>query len=320
MTGVMPQLLDGYLQLRHGLGYRSVTQERALRSFARYLEEQGVRPPVALEATLGWAGATSSRDPHNPARRLNTVRGFLRYLAARDDGATPVPPAGLLGPVAPRRAPHVYSDEEIADLLSAAGRLSPTGGLRPRCYVTLFGLLACTGMRIAEGLALACGDVDLDAQVITVRSGKRGRARLVPLHESAIDPLREYLAERIARHGQPDADEPFWRTDRSEPLSYSTVHSTFCRLRARLGWSRHGRTRLPRIHDLRHHMVIARIQAWYAEGVDVDAMLPVLATYLGHTEVRDTYWYLTAVPELTGLVADRFEAFAAARHQPGGAP
>lgn len=316
MTGTMLDLLGDYLQLRRGLGYRSVTQERALRSFARHLDERGVTAPISLEASLDWATATSSSDPRNPARRLNTVRGFLRYLSARDDGATQVPAPGLLGPAVARRAPHMYSDQQIGDLLDAAARLSPPGGLRPLCYATLFGLLACTGMRIAEALALTYADVDLDAAMITVRAGKRGRERLVPLHESAITPLGEYLAARVARCGPPDPDAAFFRTEHADRLPYNTVHATFTTLRDRLGWTRQGQTRPPRIHDLRHHMVIARLQAWYAEDVDVDAWLPVLATYLGHVEIRDTYWYLTAVPELTSIIADRVAAFAAPGRDP----
>lgn len=318
MTGSMLDVLGDYLQLRHGLGYRSVSQGRALRSFARYLDERGVQPPVSLQVSLDWATATSSSDPRNPARRLKTVRGFLGYLSARDDGATQVPAPGLLGPAVARRAPHVYSDTQIGDLLAAAARLSPPGGLRPRCYVTLFGLLACTGMRIAEALALTSADVDLDAAVITVRAGKRGRARLVPLHPSAITPLREYVAQRVARYGPPGADDAFFRTEHADRVPYNTAHATFTRLGGQLGWTGPGQARPPRIHDLRHHMVIARLQVWYTDGTDVDAMLPVLATYLGHAEVLDTYWYLTAVPELTGIVADRFETFAAAGHDPAG--
>ena len=121
------------------------------------------------------------------------MRGFLRHLSALD-GATEVPAPGLLGPTGHRKPPHVYTDDEIAALLAAAAGLDPVGGLRPCCYVTLFGLLACTGLRISEALALSCTDVDLDAGVITVRAGKRGLTRLVPLHPSALAPLGDYAA------------------------------------------------------------------------------------------------------------------------------
>lgn len=316
MTGSISALVGDYVELRRGLGYRSPSQERALRAFARYLDGRVHDGPIPLELSLAWATSTSSSDPCNPARRLTAVRGFLRHLAGLD-GATEVPVPGLLGPTGHRRPPHVYSDQEIADLLHAAAGLAPAGGLRPRCYVTLFGLMACTGLRISEALALACGDVDVAGGMLTVRAGKRGRARLVPLHPSALAPLCDYAAERRRRYGAPDAGEAFFRTDRSDKVSYNAASSTFIVLRRRLGWTAAGRTRAPRVHDLRHRMVVRRIQAWHADGVDVDRKITALATYLGHVEVRDVYWYLSAVPELMSIVADRFEAFT--EHAPAGA-
>lgn len=309
MTGHVALLADEYIQLRRGLGYRSPSQERALRAFARYMDREGHDGPIPLESSLDWATSTASTDPCNPARRLTTVRGFLRHLAALDD-ATEVPVSGLLGPTGHRTPPHIYSDQEIADLLQATTGLAPAGGLRPRCYATLFGLLACTGLRICEALALACGDVDLAAGMLTVRAGKRGRTRLVPLHPSALAPLRDYAAEREQRCGPPGDGAAFFRTDRSDRVSYQAANHTFTVLRRRLGWTAAGRTRAPRVHDLRHRMVVRRIQAWHADDVNVDCKIAVLATYLGHVEVRDVYWYMSAVPELMSIVADRFEAFA----------
>ena len=253
----------------------------------------------------------------HPARRLATVRGFLRHLSALD-GATEVPPPGLLGPAGHRKPPHVYADREIADLLAAAAGLAPAGGLRPHCYATLFGLLACTGLRICEALALTCGDVDLAGSVLTVQAGKRGRARLIPLHPTALPPLRAYAAGRERRFGPPAGSEAFFRTDRSDRVSYNAANSTFIVLRRQLGWTAAGRARTPRVHDLRHRVVVRRIQAWHDQGADVDAKIAVLATYLGHVEVRDVYWYLSAVPELMSIIAARFGAFAG--HDPAGAP
>jgi integrase len=309
MSGSITALVGDYLELRRGLGYHSPSQERALRAFARYWDLNGHDGPIPLELSLDWATSSTSTDPCNPARRLATVRGFLRHLATVD-GATEVPAPGLLGPTGHRAPPHVYSDREIGDLLHAAAGLAPAGGLRPHCYATLFGLLACTGLRISEALALTCGDVGLADGMLTVRAGKRGRMRLVPLHPSAVPPLGNYAADRRRRYGPPADGEAFFRTDRSDRISYSAANSTFIVLRRRLGWTATGRTRAPRVHDLRHRMVVRRIQAWHAHDVDVDHKIAVLATYLGHVEVRDVYWYLSAVPELMSIVADRFEAFA----------
>jgi integrase len=124
-----------------------------------------------------------------------------------------------------------------------------------------------------------------------------------------LEPLREFAAERESRHGRPGDEDAFFRTEDSERLSYNTAFHAFSVTRRRLGWDADGRTRVPRVHDLRHRMVVRRIQTWHAEGVDVDAKMAALATYLGHVEVRDVYWYLSAVPELMNVVAERFEAF-----------
>jgi len=308
VTAPVMTAVEGYIAMRHGLGYRAVTQERSLRAFARHLDHAGHSGPIPLGPTLEWATASTSTDPCNPARRLATVRGFLRYLSALD-GATDVPAPGLLGSTGHRKPPHVYTDDEIAELLHAAAGLDPVGGLRPFCYVTLFGLMACTGLRISEALALSCADVDLAAGVITVRAGKRGLARLVPLHESALAPLGDYAAERTRLCGTPASTDAFFRTEVSERINYNAAYHAFAVARRRLGWDATGRTRAPRVHDLRHRMVVRRIRTWHAEGVDVDARIAALATYLGHVEVRDVYWYLSAVPELMDIVAQRFEVF-----------
>lgn len=310
MTSDIAARVEDYIALRRGLGYHSVGPQRYLRDFAGYLDQRGHHGPIPLMVSVDWAAATTSADPCNRARRLTVIRGFLRHLSGLD-GATDVPAPGLLGPTGHRKPPHVYSDEEIAALLAAVAGLAPVDGLRQHCYRTLFGLLACTGLRIGEALALSCADVDLDGGVLTVRAGKGGRTRLIPLHPSALTPLGDYAAERERRYGPPGGGDAFFRTDRSERVSYGAASSTFTVLRRQLGWTAQGRTRAPRIHDLRHRMVVRRIQSWHAQGVDVDRQIAVLATYLGHVQVSDVYWYLSAVPELMSIVADRFEDYAA---------
>ena len=159
-TTTFSELVEGYLAMRRGLGYRLIRQAVYLDSFARYLDGLGAVGPVSLEQATAWATTTTGSDPQTPARRLMVVRGFLRYLAVLD-GETEIPPPGFLGPTKHRSSPHVYSDDELQRLLRAAAGLSPSQGLRPHCYVTLFSLLACTGLRISEALALAREDVDL---------------------------------------------------------------------------------------------------------------------------------------------------------------
>ena len=299
-------LAEDYLALRRRLGFGLVTQGRTLLAFARHADRVAADGPLTVEFAVQWATSCRSRDPSSAARRLAVVRGFARHRALFDP-TTEVPPLGLLGPRYRRKPPHIYSASEIAALLRAAAELRSRGGLRSRTFVTLFALLAATGLRVSEARRLTCRDVDLLAGVVTVREGKFRKSRLIPLHPSVLAALRRYDADR--RRVGPRS-EYFFRTDRLAVLSRMAIQRTFAKLRRRLGWSAEGRARLPRLQDLRHAFVVRRVLRWYEQGADVDRRMAHLATYLGHAKVTDTYWYLTAVPELMALSARRFERFA----------
>jgi integrase len=301
-------LVEEYLAYRRGLGFALESPAWLLRDFARYADRVGHEGPLSSELAVEWALRSRSSDPAQAARRLSTVRQFARYRALLDP-ATEVPPAGLLGRVPRRRQPHIYNDAELAALLEQAGLLLPRRGLRPRTYVAFFSLLAASGLRLSEACRLERGDVDLNAGVLTVREGKFRKARLVPLHPSATEALARYAACRdacceLAGPGR------FFRTERSPALTAAAVEKTFSRIRQRLGWSAQGRARAPRIHDLRHSFAVRRLLCWYEEGAELEQRLLALSTYLGHAHVRDTYWYLTGVPELMAIAAHRFERYA----------
>jgi integrase len=309
-------LVDEYLTVRHGLGFDLETPRWLLRDFARFAEQVGHHGPVTVDLAVQWAVSSRSRDPAQAARRLSVVRQFARYRAVFDP-ATEIPPVGLLGRVPRRKQPHIYSDAELAALLRQASLLQPRKGLRPRTYVTFFSLLASTGLRLSEACRLAIRDVDLADGVLTVREGKFRKSRLVPLHPTAMSALTRYAARRDACRDAPRS-EYFFRTDRAPVLKGAAVQKTFSRLRDRLGWTAQGRARRPRIHDLRHTFAVRRLLRWYQAGADVDRKILALATYLGHTKVTDTYWYLSAVPELMAITSQRFERFA--RRAQEGAP
>lgn len=193
--------------------------------------------------------------------------------------------------------------------MDAAIRLGPRKGLHGRTYWTLFGLLAATGLRISEGLALHRGDVDLDRGLITVRRTKFFRERVVPLHPTAVEALRRYAGLRDRRL-RPPVSPQFFLTEMGTPLTYARARLTFVNLRSGLRWV-HGRNgRLPRVHDLRHTFAVRRLIQWYRDAQNVDNKIAALATYLGHTRVSHTYWYLTGVPELFAFAVRRFERYA----------
>jgi integrase len=233
------------------------------------------------------------------------ARLFARYHQASDP-RTEVPPKGLL-PYHPRRAkPYLYHQEEIARLLSAAAALPPAGGLRGSTYACLLGLLAVTGLRIGEALALLSTDVDLPAGVLTIRSGKFGKSRLVPLHASTVRVLTDYARQREAS-GLAASAQHFFVSERGMPLSLSTVHRTFRLLCRQLGLQATAGSDEPQLHHFRHRFATETLLQWARTGEEVERKLPILSTFLGHSSITDTYWYLSASPALMDQAVARLE-------------
>jgi len=307
----MAERVEAYLAYRHTLGYQLHKEGQRLRSFARFADAAGYQGPLTTEIALRWARLPKQAARHYQARRLSVVRTLARYLAAREPG-TEIPPRHLLGPTQSRRTPFIYSEADIAALLQAARALEPASDLGRGTYATLLGLLACTGLRIGEALAMRHDDVNWSTAVLTIRASKFRKPRLVPVHATAIEPLRNYALVRD-RHHPPLREGAFFLSDRGRPLRYESVRQTFRALlrQAMPTVTSAGRTR-PRLHDLRHTVAVRCVLGWYRQGIDIHRVIDQLAAYLGHTKVSCTYWYLTGVPELFALAAERFESFAAA--------
>ncbi len=300
-------LVDEYLAVRRDLGLDVETLRWLLSDFACYTIRIVHRGPITVDLAVQWALSSRSGDAAREERRFWAVRQFARYRAAFDP-ATEIPPAGLLGRRPRRKQPHIYSDAEISALLRECARLQPRDGLRPRTYVACFSLLASTGLRLSETCRLYRRGVDLSRGLLTVREGKFRKSRIIPLQPTHVQALARCAARGDAFRGAPRS-EFFFRTDPATALRRRAVEKTFSRLRDRLGWTAHGRARRPRIHDLRHTFAVRRLLCWYEQGVDVKRKILALATYLGHAKVTDTYWYLSAVPELVTITSQRFEQF-----------
>lgn len=303
-----------YLAERTRLGYCARDDACALRSFARHVQTTGHRGPLTVEVMAEWARCDSrhSSDPHTWGRRLMKLRSFMRWLQ-QFEPSTEVPDDAIFGRPPERQAPHIYSEQEIVDLLAAARRLGPAPGLRGIVFETLFGLLASTGLRISEALALLNRDVDLKAGILSIYQTKFGKSRQIPVHPSTLAALRRYRWMRDLC-GQPSAqDGAFFVGTRGRrrglPLGDRQVHRVFGELRTALDWHNRGAHHAPRIHDLRHTFVVRRIVLWQAQGVDIDQAMLSLSTYVGHAKVTHTYWYLSAVPQMMALAATRFESF-----------
>jgi integrase len=301
--------LTEYLQTRRALGTKLAWPESSLRRFVDFTEAEG-EEFVTTEIAVRWATQPAGVQRATHARRLGIVRGFAVWLQATDS-RTQVPPHGVVPARRRRPLPHIYSDHEMADLMSAAGRLRSAAGLRRATFQTLIGLLASTGLRPGEALALDVADVDLVGGVMAVRESKLGKSRYVPLDESAREALETYGEFRDVVRPCRQA-RAFLVTERGARLVACTTRVTFatlCRkVGLRPGWeTRRRRGRGPRLQDFRHTFATRRLIEWYRAGLDVDRLMPRLATYLGHVRVAETYWYIQAVPELLHLATERLE-------------
>ena len=304
----LQQLLDEYLATRRALGVGLKLSGSLLRRFVAFVA-QCEAAFVTTELALQWATEPRGVQPAQWANRLGMVRRFARFANAVDPRHE-VPPPGLLSSQRYRRSqPYLYSDGEIADLLSAARGLSGTTGLRPCTYTTLLALLAVTGMRSSEPLRLNRDDVDISRGVLTVRKSKFGKSRYIPVHESTRQSLGNYAAQRDRLC--PISRSPgFFLSEHGARISECALRWTFVKLSRQVGLRGPSDSRGPRLHDLRHRFAVGTLLQWYRDGIDVERHLPRLATYLGHARVSDTYWYLTVTPELMQLAARRLDRVA----------
>ncbi len=294
--------LRKYVAMRRALGFKFQHQEKRLTGFVSFMEERGATV-ITHKLALEWATQPPDRRP-SWALRLTDVRGFARHLRSAE-ARTEVPLTGVL-PGFSRAKPYLYTETEIRKLLAAALALPPTDGLRRWTYHCLFGLLAAAGLRISEALALRREDVDLKEGILTVRGTKFGKSRLVPLHPTTRCILVRYAKRRDA-HLHPPRSPYFFVAERGGQLLLQYVHRVFWRLSRQTGLRGRVDHSGPRLHDFRHRFAVHTLLAWYRSGQSVELLLPVLSTYLGHTCVRDTYWYLSACPELMGYAARRLE-------------
>lgn len=296
------QALADYLTIRRALGYKLVRAGKLLAQFVTYLEDIGAKT-VTTEGALAWAMLPTGGDANWWAHRLLLVRGFATYLHTLDPSAE-VPATDLLPVQRQRATPYLYSDDDLAALMSAAGGLrSP---LRAATYRTLIGLLAVTGLRVGEAIRLDREDIDFEHGLLTVRDGKFGKSREVPLHPTTLQALRSYLRERDRLHPAPGTPALFISTVGTR-LVYCNVNWTFLKLVRRTSLKPRSASCRPRLHDFRHAFAVRTVLAGYQSGGDVQARLPLLSTYLGHVDPGSTYWYLSAAPELLALAGGRLE-------------
>ena len=293
-----------YLGMRRSVGYALRQDGRMLADFVGYCERRGITR-VTTEAALGWATEPSSAGPNWWATRLGVVRGFAAHLQTVE-ADTEVPPKGLLPSRASRTTPHLFSPTEITALIAAARALAHP--LRAASFEALIGLMAITGLRTGEAMALDRPDVDLEEGMLTIWRSKLGKSRQVPLHETTTAALAAYAARRDELCPRP-ATPSFFLSGGGTRLNHTNTSTTFAGLLEAAGIATPPGRRRPRLYDLRHSFAVATLVAWHAEGADVQARLPVLSTWMGHTKPSTTYWYLQAAPQLLAVTALRLERY-----------
>lgn len=305
----MATLAQQYVDYRRKLGFQIRTEGPQVLAFAEYADRTRHKGAITTELALRWSKLPEDAAPLYHARRLEIVRCFARYAAIFDE-KTEIPPEGLLGKAHCRTQPHIYAEKEINAVMCTAAELWPAGGLRPRTYVALFGILASTGLRISEALKLRRANVDLAGGLLTIVKTKFHKSRFVPLHPSSTKRLRAYERFRDKYCRVPTSDA-FLLSEGGGELKYPTVVHAFKTIRNDLGWKAMPGRRRPRLHDFRHTFACRRLLQWYREGVDIEHAMTALSAYLGHDNVTSTYWYLTGIPELLEIAGKRFARFAA---------
>jgi integrase/recombinase XerD len=292
---------ERYIALRRTLGYKLRQAARHLQSFARFVADRG---ETHIRAATAIAWAAMAPTPATQDRRFADVMLFARFLHA-EDAAHEAPTVNPFAVRVTRPVPYIYTPDEVARILDAAGKLrqQKPNPLRRQIYVMLFGLIAATGLRVSEALALRLEDV-LPSGVLHIRETKFGKSRLVPLHESVVKALDRYLDARRRLAGTSSLLFP---STRQKELISSTVNYTFRCVVRRANIVPH-RRRMPRIHDLRHTFATRVLEQCGTERGAVARHFVALSTYLGHGDIRDTYWYLQATPELMAGIAAAAEA------------
>lgn len=313
MKSLQAHLTD-YVAARRALGTRLEEPAKTLRNFIQFLARRKARF-ITIQLALEWSQQSQGVQRATWARKLSMIRQFARWMSAIEPRHQ-VPPHRLLDVRHRRSKPHIYSDNEINQLMVQAAQLRSSKGMNALTLETLIGLLASTGLRPGEAAALENGDVDLQTQVLIIRESKFGKSRQVPIHVSTAAALKHYARQRDRIFLHPISSS-FFVSDRGTALDLGTVRRWLCKisracgLRKKSTGKRDGRG--PRLQDLRHTFATKRLVEWYQAGCNVALQMPKLSTYLGHSSVTCTYWYIEAVPELLQLATE----FQLATHQGG---
>lgn len=292
-------IVESYLKVRRAAGFDLKNDGKLLLKFSQFGGNRG-ETHVSTQIAMEWAKLAAS--PGQRSRRLKAVIRFARFVKAEDERHE-IPPDGIFGYHKKRRVPFVFSPTHIRRIVEQAMHLGPAGSLRPYTFAALFALLAASGMRVSEALALRMEDIGSDGLVI--RKTKFRKSRLLPLHATAIAGLERYLVRRSQFITD---DDHLFVSLRGRGFRYETVRSVFQKLVRATGIVGSNR-RKPHIHGLRHTFAVRALEACPCDRDHVGKHILALSTYMGHARVADTYWYFEATPQLLNDIAKAWEAF-----------
>lgn len=297
---MLNRAMERYVEINRAAGFKFAEQHSILKCFVEFAAEAGDEF-LHIDRISKWVALTPSARRRRT--KLLTIRRFA-LAAQAEDSRHEVPAVDAFGrATAERPSPYIYTAEEISRLLQAAGQMPTQGSITAVLYVTLFGLIAATGLRISEALALQCSDVSEDGLVIRV--SKNRKSRLVPLHQTTRERLDAYL---VVRRRNGTSDGSLFISTSGRALTCDAVRSVFRRLTQTIGLQSESGQRQPRIHDLRHTFAVRALECCAHDRDAVARQIGFLSTYLGHTSVTGTYWYLEATPVLMRQIADASES------------
>lgn len=296
---MMTQLLEDYVSLRRATGFQFHTEAVQLRSFVAFAEARGDRR-VRTTTAVNWASQTGT--PRQRHKRLRVVARFAEHLRA-EDPRHELLPARLFASTVSRPSPRIFTEDEIQSIVSCAAKVGRKGDLLGKTYSTLYGIIATTGMRVSEALSLRLSDVS--AEGLAIRKTKFGKSRVLPLHPTTSAALSSYI--RARRQFATETDAVFVSIRRG-PLSKHQAMVMFRKVASLAGITTDAFGKHPRIHDLRHTFAVRALERCPVGRDRVERHIVALTTYLGHTRIESTYWYLEATPRLMRDIAAICEA------------
>jgi len=301
------QQVEDYITYKRSLGYKITVEADELRRFASFAKSIGHNSSLTNELAMRWASLKSEYSRFYMARRLETIHTFAKYIIAFDPCAQ-MPQTGIFGKCHGRVSPHIYSDAEISMLIAEAGKLYSPDGIRAYTVSTAIGLLRATGLRPSELTHLKIEDVRLTEGYLFIHSSKFKKDRIVPIHTTVTEELAEYYDFIVGKLGPRRNSDYFFVSTYGQRFNYRSLDYAFQLIRPIL--YKNGvcdKTRNFRLYDVRHTFACETIRHWLETGEDVNQKLYLLSTYMGHVKPEDTFWYLSATPQLLAISCERYE-------------